>query len=56
MMRYGNIKRLVPEFRIGDTFTLSLPIEKILKYRLSVCRDYAKLTMALLLDLHPKSD
>lgn len=53
--RYRSIKRDIPEFKISDTFLLSLPVGKILKYRLSVCRDYAKLTMALLLNLYPNA-
>ncbi len=52
IMKYKNIKSTVPEFRLEDTFKLSLPVEKILKYRLSICRDYAKLTAALLLTLY----
>jgi predicted transglutaminase-like protease len=54
--KYKNVKRIIPEFRIGDTFKISLPVEKILKYRLSVCRDYAKLTSALLLNIYPNSE
>jgi len=51
--KYKIIKQSVPEFEIGDIFALSLPLTKILSYRLAVCRDYAKLTMALLLNLYP---
>jgi len=56
MIKYKTIKRITPEFRIKDAFRLSLPVEKILKYRLSVCRDYAKLTSALLLNLYPENE
>jgi len=54
--RSKNIKRTVPGFRLLDTFKLSLPVKKILEYRLAVCRDYAKLTSALLLNNFPKDD
>ncbi|MEM3500577.1 MAG: transglutaminase-like domain-containing protein, partial [Candidatus Woesearchaeota archaeon] len=54
--KYRNIKRFIPDFDMGDTFKLSLPVEKILKYRLSICRDYAKLTAALLLSIYPKNE
>jgi len=56
VMKYKNIKIAIPEFNIHDTFKLSLPIEKILDYRLSICRDYAKLTSALLLNICPKAE
>lgn len=56
IMKYKSIKTAIPEFKIDDTFKLSLPIEKILKYRLSICRDYAKLTSALLLDIYSKNE
>jgi len=38
------------------TFSLSLPVSKIIDYRLAVCRDYAKLTATLLCNLFPYSD
>lgn len=38
-----------------DTFKFSLEVEKILKYKMAICRDYAKLTAALLLNLYPKN-
>ena len=39
-----------------DTIRLSLPVEKIVKkYRRAVCRDYAKLTAALLFSIYPNS-
>lgn len=56
VMKYRNLKTAIPEFKIDDTFKISLPIEKILKYRLSICRDYAKLTSALLLNIYTKSE
>ncbi|TDA25997.1 MAG: hypothetical protein DSO00_08025 [Archaeoglobi archaeon] len=56
VIKYKNMKEVIPETLINDIFTLSLPIEKILGYRLSVCRDYAKLTMALLLNLYPSCE
>jgi len=37
----------------NDTFEYSLPVSKILRYRLGVCKDYAKLTASLLLNLYP---
>lgn len=36
-----------------DTFRFSLSVEKILNYRLAVCKDYAKLTAALLFSIYP---
>jgi predicted transglutaminase-like protease len=54
--KYKRIKQNIPEFGIDDIFTLSLPLTKILQYKLAVCRDYAKLTMALLLNLYPNSE
>lgn len=56
VMKYKNIKSSVLDFKIEDTFKLSLSIDKILKYRLSICRDYAKLTSALLLNLYSKEE
>lgn len=38
-----------------DTVRLRLSTEKILKYRKAVCRDYAKLTASLLLNLYPEN-
>ena len=32
---------------LNDTFKLSLSVEKIINYRLAICRDYAKFTAAL---------
>lgn len=56
LSNYKSLKRYNPDFKTGDTFSLSLPIEKILKYRLAVCRDYAKLTSALILTIYPNSE
>lgn len=55
-LNYQGLKNHIPDFNIGDTFRLSLPIEKILKYRLSICRDYAKLTSALILSIYPQEE
>ncbi len=56
ILKYRNIKSFQPNFRLRDTFKLSLPVEKILKYRLAICRDYAKLTAALLLKMYPENN
>ncbi|MCK4732806.1 MAG: hypothetical protein KAT65_10155, partial [Methanophagales archaeon] len=40
---------------LSDIFCISLPVNKILKYRLAICRDYAKLTAALLFSIYPIS-
>ncbi len=40
---------------LGDTFRFSLPVDKILEYQLAVCKDYAKLTAALLFNIYPDS-
>ena len=50
------MKRRIPKFDIRDIFKTSLPIKKIIDYRLSICRDYAKLTCALLLNIYPQND
>ena len=54
-LKYRGIKSRIPDFKLGDTFKLSLPINKILKYKLAVCRDYAKLTASLLFNIYPNS-
>ncbi|MEM0316158.1 MAG: transglutaminase-like domain-containing protein [Archaeoglobaceae archaeon] len=41
---------------IKDTFQPSLPVSKIYKYKLAICRDYAKLTASLLLNLFHKNN
>lgn len=51
-LKYRNLKSIQPEFKLRDTFKLSLSVDKILKYRLAICRDYAKLTAALLLNIY----
>lgn len=55
LLKYRGIKYQNPEFRISDTFELTLPVNKIIKYKLAICRDYAKLTATLLFqDLNSK--
>jgi predicted transglutaminase-like protease len=56
ILKYRGIKSFQPEFKLGDTFKLSLSVDEILKYRLAICRDYAKLTATLLLNLYHNSD
>jgi len=41
---------------VNDTFRSSLPVDKILEYKLAVCRDYAKLTASLLFNIYPDSE
>jgi len=55
-LKYRGIRASNPEFSLWDTFKPSLPVGKILGYRLAICRDYAKLTAALLLNLYPSSE
>lgn len=55
IIKYRNIKSFQPEFKLEDTFKLSLSVDKIIKYRLAICRDYAKLTATLLLNLYNNS-
>jgi len=55
IIKYRSIKLRYDEFKLEDTFKLSLPVKKILKYRLAVCRDYAKITATLLLNLYPQN-
>ena len=38
-----------------DTFRGSMPVNKILEYRMGICRDYAKLTASLLFNIYPDS-
>ncbi len=40
---------------MNNTFRISLPIHKILEYRMAICRDYAKLTASLLFSIYPNS-
>ena len=56
ILKYRNIKSLQPKFNLQDTFKVSLPVEKILDYRLGICRDYAKLTATLLLTAYPNKE
>jgi predicted transglutaminase-like protease len=49
MLKYRYLKASQPEFRLEDTFKSSLSVKKILRYRLAICRDYAKISAALLL-------
>ncbi len=51
VLRYRRLKHIQPSFRISDVFEMSLPVKKILEYRLAICRDYAKLTSAFLLNI-----
>jgi predicted transglutaminase-like protease len=51
VLKYTTLKSRLPDFKVGDTFSTSLQIDKILKYRLAVCKDYAKLTAVLLYNL-----
>lgn len=39
-----------------DIFRFTLPVKQILKYRLAICRDYAKLTASLLFNIYPNSE
>lgn len=55
LIKYRGIKYHIPDFKIRDTFELTLPVNKILKYKLAICRDYAKLTAALLFNLYPNA-
>jgi len=56
MLKYRYLKASLPEFKFGDAFKSSLPIRKILRYRLAVCKDYAKLTATLLLNSYGSED
>jgi len=48
--------RILKILRImNDTFQFSLPVDKVLKYRMAICRDYAKLTAALLFNQYSDS-
>ncbi len=38
---------------IKSTFEVSIPLHTVLKYKLAVCKDYAKLTAVLLYNLFP---
>ena len=53
--KYRHLRARHPEFKLSDTFRSSLSIQKILKYNLAICRDYAKTSAALLLNSRTKS-
>lgn len=57
-LREKPIKEKISKFFevVNNTFRLSLPVDKILEYKLAVCRDYAKLTASLLFNLFPDSE
>jgi predicted transglutaminase-like protease len=54
-IRYKNLKRYQPLFKIDDVFKYGLSVRKIIEYKLAICRDYAKLTASLLLNLYQKN-
>ena len=56
-LREKSVKEKICKFikEVYDTFRLSLPVEKIVKKYRAVCRDYAKLTTALLFSIYPNS-
>jgi len=56
ILKYRSIKSSQPDFKLWDAFQLSLSVDKILKYRLAICRDYAKLTASLLLNVYPEHE
>ena len=51
------VKEKIFKFKevIYDTFRLGLPVDKILEYKLAICRDYAKLTASILFKIYPDS-
>ena len=57
-LREKSVKEKISKFKevVEDTFRLSLPVDKILEYKLAVCRDYAKLTASLLFRVYPDSE
>jgi len=56
LLKYQNIKSQIPGFKLIDTFKLSLSVDKILRYKIAVCKDYAKLTASLLFNIYPYSE
>jgi len=50
----SKLRKIIELIRL--TFARSLPLEKMLEYRRGVCRDYAKLSAALLLHLYPGNE
>jgi len=55
VLKYSALKSRIPGFKLQDTFNITLQVDKILKYRLAICRDYAKLTAVSLYNLIPNS-
>jgi len=53
ILKYSALKSRIVGFKLEDTFNISLQVDKILKYRLAICRDYAKLTAILLYNMFP---
>lgn len=53
ILKYRGLKSRYPDFKLEDTFKISLSIERILLYKLAICRDYAKLTAILLKKMYP---
>lgn len=51
ILKYSALKSRIPGFKLKDTFKISLEVNIILKYKLAVCKDYAKLTAVLLYNL-----
>jgi predicted transglutaminase-like protease len=52
------VKEKISKFKevIDDTFRLGgLPVDKVIEYKLAICRDYAKLTASLLFKVYPDS-
>lgn len=58
LLREKPAKEKISKFKevVEDTFRLSLPVDKILEYKLAICRDYAKLTASLLFNVYPDSE
>ncbi|MEM0236420.1 MAG: transglutaminase-like domain-containing protein [Thermosphaera sp.] len=53
-VRDGGKRRLAKALALMDlTFQPSIPLREILRYRLAVCRDYAKLLASVLVNLYP---
>ncbi|MEM4912941.1 MAG: transglutaminase-like domain-containing protein [Desulfurococcaceae archaeon] len=53
-VRDGGKNRLAKALALMDlTFQPSIPLREILRYRLAVCRDYAKLLASVLVNLYP---
>ncbi len=55
ILKYRHIKAIQPKFKLKETFASTLSVGKILKYRLAVCRDYAKICATLLIHSYPKN-